>query len=426
VRSLQDLINIAEKIKRYEALNAALDVLFDVAVKRLTSILNDPWSSNGCRTALDLAIEGVEKPCQPSLATRVKIANANPQLLRASIKFLTTKQSPEKHIEMMNHMTRCTCLPCQCRRDIEASLEDKWPSPEASRSNNIAPRLLDRLMDFITTFLIGVLCDLSEHKFRNPKPNKPSKHQPWPLNPSDLLPNGLEDSVEGLTLWVSGSAGYEATVLKFTGRLAVFYRPIIQSILTQPNYALAIKLPMKHLFLSMEPPKRPKHPMYERLEGPGDMIGPSFDYTCKIIFNYLRELQLQHCAEGGFLFTEAYAITCPSSLPILEQLMTHALSLKAKGKQVSEETMQGIDHFLMLAQMERDMRQGKTPNYRAVFEKPVLNNLRESFRTMADVRKGRCWSANCPAEDSGTRTRLCSGCNLVRYCSEKVRMPSCA
>lgn len=203
--------------------------------------MQDPMGSELCSTTMavtagliDLAIIACD-----SLSAQIKLARSHPEFLRAGIKFLTLKRSPQDFEAMINHLVLCRC-------DFGQTEMKKLHAHTSCRTNGrVSDSGLDLVFDAVGTVIqciILALSGLSQHKFRTG--TSTDDEQPWPQGPKDLLPFGLRDSVAGLDLWaVRPPNGYP--IFSLAGRLATFYAPFATEIFQNSTFALA--RPCQHL-----------------------------------------------------------------------------------------------------------------------------------------------------------------------------------
>jgi hypothetical protein len=372
------------------------------AVELLTSTMQDPMKANVCAMRLSIAADRIDRALEvcTSIAEKTKIAKSYPELLRAGIKFLTFKQSPPDYAAMVNHLI------CHC--DFGQIGMRNLHKPDRYRvDGRVQVHNVILVFDAVTTVsncLILALADLTQHKFRSGNAN--TREQPWPQGPEDLLPPGPKDSLVGLEHWVAGAPlGY--IVFKLVGHLAKFYVPFAREVFQSPHFTIALARPIRHLEAAVK--------FYD--EGDSSPLARTHFFTHPVvaIFEFLKNLL--HCDTPQFNMM----ITVRGSWisPILARLTTIMSTLPREWSI----TRGFVQHLTPYANAEVDPVTGVAIikfERELMTELPHFDRLENAFNVMVDTRKMGCWNTTCSSVLDTIHSRLCSKCNLIRFCGEKV------
>jgi hypothetical protein len=260
----------------------------------------------------------------------------------------------------------------------------------------------------VCNFCALTLNESTQHKFRQPKMGEKPENQPWPLGPDDLLPYGLQGSIEGLSAWASGDYGFEGEVIQLGTALSVFYRPFAQEVLRSQSFS--VDIPFSHLRRALK---------WYTKGGPIDAsLGrdPVFEYDVSRTLEFTAPLI--DLDQGKFL----EMITGKAWIGSIFETLMGILAVSPDQSWHTQSLMiyVGLAH----AQAKIDPATGK---HKVVIDPkemdrltPVFNDHASAFETMARARRGACGNITCPDDFEGTRSRLCAKCNLLRFCGEKV------
>jgi hypothetical protein len=359
-----------------------------------------------CAMRLSIAADHIDQALEActSIAEKTKIAKSYPELLRAGIKFLTFKQSPPDHMAMVNRLIACHC-------DFNQIWMRNLHNPNRYRiDGRIQVNTTICVFDAVTTVsncLILALADLTQHKFRSGKAN--TCEQPWPQGPEDLLPPGPKDSLVGLELWVAAAPlGY--IVFKLAGHLARFYVPFAREVFQSPHFTIALRRPVVHLEEAVK--------FYD--EGDSSPLARTHFFTHPVVTIIEFFENLLHCDTPQFNIMILARGSWIS--PVLARLTTIMSTLPREWSK----TRAFVQHLTAYANAEVDPVTGVgTVKFERelLTELPHLDKLDNAFNAMVDARKMGCWNITCSALDT-IHSRLCSKCNLIRYCGTKVSVLS--
>jgi hypothetical protein len=359
--------------------------------------------ANVCTTRLSIAADRIDQALEActSIAEKTKIAKSYPELLRAGIKFLTFKQSPPDYVAMMNRLMTCHCdfgqigmrnLHKPNRYRIDGQLQVNTPI------------LIFDAVTTVSNCLILALADLTQHKFRSENAN--TREQPWPQGPEDLLPLGPKDSLVGLELWVSAAPlGY--IVFKLAGHLAKFYVPFAREVFQSPHFTIALARPVDHLEEAVK--------FYE--EGDSSPLARTHFFTHPVVAIFEFWENLLYCDIPQFNIM----ITARGSWisPILARLTTIMSTLPREWSK----TRAFMQYLTPYANAEVNPVTGvATIKFERELMTELLSNdkLENVFKVMVDARKMGCWNITCSSALDTIHSRLCSKCNLIRFCGEKA------
>jgi len=377
------------------------------AVELLTSTMRDPMKANVCAIRLSIAADRIDRALESctSISEKTKIAKSYPELLRAGIKFLTFKQSPPDHVAMVNRLVTCHC-------DFGQIGMKNLHKPNRYRiDGRVQVNTTILVFDAVTTVsncLILALADLTQHKFRSGNAN--THEQPWPQGPEDLLPPGPKHSLVGLEHWVAAAPlGY--VVFKLAGYLAKFYVPFAREVFQSPRFTIALARPVEHLEEAVK--------FYD--EGDSSPLARAhfFTYPVVAIFEFLENLL--YCDTPQF---NIMIIARGSWIsPILARLTTIMSTLPREWSK----TRAFVQFLTTYANAEVDPVTGVAT---IKFERELMtellsfDELENAFNVMVDARKMGCWNITCPSALDTIHSRLCSKCNLIRFCGEKASVLS--
>jgi hypothetical protein len=378
----------------------------DSAVELLTLTMQDPMKANVCTIRLSVAADRIDQALESctSNSAKTKIAKSYPEFLRAGIKFLMFKQSPRDYVTLMNHLARCRC-------DFSQAGMRRLHKPSRDRiDGRVQVDNFVLLFDAVATLsncLILALSDLTQHKFRTG--NIINGEQRWPQGPEDLLPHGPKDSVVSLEHWVAGAPlGY--IIFKLVGCLALFHVPFAREVFQSPNFTFALARPVQHLKEAVK--------FYE--EGDSSPLARThfFTHPVMIIFEFFDNLS---CCDRPQFNTMMIA-RGPWISPILARLMTILSTLPPSWSK----TRSFARHIKAFANAECDLATGvsvvKFERSEVLAELPYRDTLQDDFHTMVGARRMGCWNITCSSASEAIHSRLCSKCNLIRFCGEKASL----
>lgn len=374
------------------------------AIKLLTSTMRDPMSSKVCRVALSSAADRINQELEGiTVSARTKFVKGHPAFLRAGIAFLTVKRTPREHLAMLNHLHS----PCRCNlsRDEIARLHTS-PSDRMTTDRTI----FDMVVTTVVNCLVLAIADLTQHKFRAGKAK--NSQQYWPHGPDDLLPNGLENSIAGLELWVAGPPqGY--AVFRLAGRLALFHVPFASE-LFKLEHNFTMHRPIQHIQKAIE--------LFNDSSLSDSKPPEAFCQSVKTIVQFFADLM--RCDTARFNITTV--LVRNSMSPVITSLSKLLSTLPLEEWR---ETRLRVQHIVTWANADVDMKTGLVT---ACFERSTIepflasiNHLKSNYEAMAEARKTGCSNITCPSTQEVIHSRLCSQCNLIRYCGEKVCLTCC-
>ena len=358
-----------------------------------------------CSTRMSIAADRINQALEAcdSLSAKIKLAKSHPEFLRAGIKFLTFKHSPQDFVTMMDRLIQCRC-------DFRQKGMRWLHTPSRCRTDGLSTASgTDLVFDAVATVIqcvILALSELTQHKFRTG--NSSDDERPWPQGPEDLLPFGPKDSVDGLELWAAQVPnGY--SIFELAGHLASFYGPFGVEVFQYPNYTFPLARTFQHLRAAIT--------FYH--EGDSSPLAREHFFTLPIItifqfFDALFSIDLNHFKKMIFLRGDWLKPTLTSLttlLPILPPEHHSRIRMfvswitsfaNAKWDPKTEVVEAELDYSLL----EETTKQ--------------LDQLEVYFHAMRETRKLGCWNIQCPSQYEAIHTRLCGRCTLIRFCGEKV------
>ncbi|CAA7262393.1 unnamed protein product [Cyclocybe aegerita] len=375
------------------------------AIELLVSTMQDPMKADACPVRMAVAADCINLAFEActSVAAEAKLAKSHPELLRAGVKFLTHKQSPQDHCAMMNHLSTCRC-------DFNQPGMRRAHKPNRHRPDGrievCSMTLLFDAMSTICMCLVVALEERTQHKFYTG--NAGNGEKLWPQGPEDLLPEGPKDAVLGLELWVVDTS-YGCFIFKLASRLALFYKPFAREAFQAWDFPFALVRPSLHLqeavkFYDDSDPSRTSPRAFTFF----------FQLPVVVIVNFFdtfmhydtRLFKAMICLRGRW-FT-----------PIFARLTT-ILSTQECGGICSLSR-----YITAYANAEIDCTTGLMT---VTFEREFMTKLQHrdllghAFTTMVMVRRMGCWNIACPSASQAIYSRLCSKCNLIRFCGEQCQ-----
>ncbi|KZP19713.1 hypothetical protein FIBSPDRAFT_862409 [Athelia psychrophila] len=362
------------------------------AVALLTTTMQNPSKANACAARLGVAADVIDQAFEActSIAAKTKLAKSYPELLRAGIQFLTFKQQPPDHVAMLSRLTACSC---DFRQTGMRQLHKPSRFRPDGRTQIDTTTLVFDAVATVSNCLVFALADLTQHKFRNANTNKAGDRN-WPQGPEDLLPLGPKDSLVGLELWVAGAPlGY--IIFKLIGGFQT------------PNFTMPLARPIQHLEEAVK--------FYDGGDPSPLARTHFFTYPVMTIFEFFSNLQRCDTAEFNMMITRRGSWISP----VLARLTTIGATLPQEwGKTrllmafMSAWANAEIAGGVATAVLER----------KHFTELPSFDALEKAFNEMVDTRKVGCVNIVCASLPTEViHSRLCSRCDLVRFCGEKCQ-----
>ncbi|KAF8953129.1 hypothetical protein BDZ97DRAFT_1873937 [Flammula alnicola] len=379
-------------------------ISLDSAVELLTSTMRDPAKANVCAIRLSLAADRIDQALEActSISEKTKIVKSYPELLRAGIKFLTFKQPPANHVTMVNHLTTCRC-------DFGQTGMRRLHKPSRYRiDGRVRVDGVTLIFDAVATVsncLILSLADLTQHKFRTGNAN--TGEQRWPQRPEDLLPNGPKDSLVGLEHWVATPRlGY--IIFKLAGRLALFYVPFAREVFQSPNFTFALARPVQHLEEAVKFYGEGDSSQLARTHFFTYPVMTIFEFFDNLVHSETRQFNIMITARGSWISPVLARLTTILSTLPLEWSKTRSLL-----QHLTAYANADVDPVIGVAtiKFEREL----------MTELQYFDELETAFDAMVEARKMGCWNITCSSVLEVIHSRLCSKCNLIRFCGEKCQ-----
>lgn len=360
----------------------------DEALQTITAILNDPMQNVICPRKLRYAASRVhdERRMLPSLAKQLRFMKSKSQFLRASIRFLTFRRTPVDFAALIAHLTR----PCQCEEHATVAL------PVATGVNLIDLENMYSLMEMLwlsIEFLDLTLTGMTKNKYRSVDPSLPAESQPWPFSPYDLLPFGVQDSIDMLGVWTASQIG-GSSVCSLIATLAKFYDPFADAAIDPPFYNFILRMPLWTLTRTLDLFEY-NPSIYQGYPGTVEgAISSTFDIFCVLL--------VKPQFKAGVKATSS--IICP----VLDRISRLLPSLSFPHPAQPRQIRNGIEAVRSVAEGS-----GRIPRLES-------NSISATFQEMLDTRKGGCGCVVCPLAQDIVRTSKCARCDLVSFCSKEV------
>lgn len=248
-RSVADLLAKAEEGKKLS--KAFAPMALETALDIIVSTMEDPTGPQSCGLKLNCAVGRFMKAMlSDSIARSRRFAESYPNVMRATISFLTRKQSRAGYASMMKHLEGCRCD----MRDMQTygSVHSATPCADGRIFLCGKGTLMYCSIAFLIDCIMLILTNTTRGKFRQAKKGVLSREQPWPQGPDDLLPNGMVDSVEGFDVWAADKhCGH--FILRLAGTIAHFFPPFGAEITSRgPDFPLGLRRPVQHLLAVMD------------------------------------------------------------------------------------------------------------------------------------------------------------------------------
>ncbi|KAF6754145.1 hypothetical protein DFP72DRAFT_813565 [Ephemerocybe angulata] len=387
------------------------------AVDYLAASLENPLNSATCAVRMRVVADRLDDAymaCTSPIA-QLKLAKSYPKLSRATVRFLTTKRSPSEHKELIEHLSKCRCPlyhpGMALLHNFELCLRDKIRG-KSIRDTHMILQIIRILLKLITTNLT----DLARHKFRSKDPAKPASQQPWPHSGEDLLPFGVADSVDGLTLWALEPDGGHY-IYQLAAALGALNGAFLEAMIRPPDYTFAIREPLKHLEAEMAPYVKTSVPADLRVHLKTILLGDALqDIT--VFYGVL----ISHNHSGRV--TKMLVDTSALSVPVFRRLSNLLAPLPRYS--IWEAGREAIAVLLDLTKMKL-ARNGeyylpKGQEMTAFNDMPPPNPFDDTFVHLWYVRKGGCCNPECPSPTtSGAYAKSCGACKMLRFCDQKCQ-----
>ncbi|KAF6743042.1 hypothetical protein DFP72DRAFT_152127 [Ephemerocybe angulata] len=378
----------------------ALDTALDIII----STMQDPMGPQSCGLKFNCAVGRFQDamPSGNSIARSRRFVESYPNVLRATISFLTRKQSRADHTFMMKCLEECRCD----KSDIQAcgSVHSSTPCGDARifLLSKGAPVYCSIVI--LIDHILLVLTNMTHGKFRQAKKGVTSsrEEQHWPQGPDDLLPNGVVDSVEGFNVWAADKeCGH--FILRLAGTIAHLY-PIFGAEITRrgPEFHLGLRRPAQHLTAAMDAyDHRP--PWWE----------PSKD-DARFAIPLVYSLHfIGHLYTGGKHTHSAMMVT--GGKQILLPVLLRGIGI------LSHPTMSSLfaDEFF---EMNYLMSVINARMQDSLFCLERLTDLKNQwFMVLQNAHQGGCYNVTCSSKSNVVHAQKCSNCQLIRYCSAKCQ-----
>ncbi|KAF6751413.1 hypothetical protein DFP72DRAFT_907519 [Ephemerocybe angulata] len=386
------------------------------AVETLTTSLSSPFTTTICARRMYVAGKRLMHGMfslgpSASMTERHNFVRSYPRLLRAGIRFLTMKQTQKSHADMVVRLVHCQCEELAHGTGPEAvtrmkrlhNMEKELP-PDMYIYDNITS--LRSAVNTVAVVIQAALSGLKKtHKFYAPVPGKGEDDQPWPLSVEDLFPHGLQGSAQGLETWSEWEDLSGSLIFELTRALVESYPPFAIALIQPPHYNFAINRPLGHLTAAMN--------YYEEQPTHADNCSIMlFKDAVKNVFNFLQLFVLEDPSQAffGMMAAKVGEIT-----PVFDRLSNIIASILPSVD--APEDRDDLSEILLAMDVLLKVGNKRLRPAEGLGEDPVKDALRE----MIIVRKGGCTNLRCLKKSDSANSRLCSKCDLMRYCGPECQ-----
>ncbi|KAJ7657242.1 hypothetical protein DFH06DRAFT_1131756 [Mycena polygramma] len=269
----------------------------------------------------------------------------------------------------------------------------KFLGTKRSKQEHAALRVLDLVISDICATIADYFLELGPGKFRKAKINTSPAMQRWPVSSDDVIPSGNErDVLDALVRWVE-IVPNGVSIFTLIGSLARYWEPFAKEVFSfGPVFMLAVQ----HLEGALESydPNAPLGDHYVSVAFPVSVCGAFFITLCQV--------------DLSLTLTKVDASS--------ERVRSLAVHMDAIIKDMPEmaDAHRWFTHVLGCRpriNVEKGIRAEKTPS----------QHYHAAFHEMMEARnRNQCLNVGCVAK-LGVRLRVCSRCNIVRYCSSQCQ-----
>lgn len=382
------------------------------AVEIMVSTMQDPTGPQSCGLKLWYAVGRFRKEMSKhnnNLAGSIRFVESYPDVMRATIAFLTRKQPIADHISMLEHLQKCRCdTSDQDAYDIVHSTTGYYDSRVFPKDTGM-DMYTDTGIAFLVDCLVIILGNATPGKFRktrrhsDPATSRDSQH-PWPHGIKDLLPHGLADSLAGLDLW-AGDKLRGHHFLRLAGAIARFYPAFGVEIMSKgPQFCLGLLRPAQHLSTAMDDyDKRPE-------DWKPSERDPRFGVRLSYVLRFLSVLS--SCDARPYVAMMGSAFAKQAFLPVL----LRGIGILALPEMTPHFSQELTDMSLVMAVINR-----KPQDARAL-PKELTDPTGECFKALRLAHQGGCFNTKCLPKSGVVRDRQCAKCDLIRYCDRKCQV----
>ncbi|KAF5337070.1 hypothetical protein D9611_003019 [Ephemerocybe angulata] len=374
------------------------------AVETMVSTMQNPMGPESCALKFFCAVgrfrQATPKPVKNQAQSR-KFLESYPDVMRATISFLTRKQSSADHASMIEHLDRCHCGDSDPEaRGSQHSVTQAFTDPRISPTHK--GFMMHLGIAFLIDCLMSILTNLTHGKFRQEKKDggNSSMKQPWPHGIDDLLPNGLAHSVDGFDLWAANAhCGY--LFLRLAGSIAHAYPAFAVEIMSRsPNFHLGLHCPAQQLSAAMD--------LYDQRPAGWNPTAIDSGFMLPLIYtvNFLGLLS------SGGINPYAAMMGGTSAKQILLPVLLRGISILS---------LPGLEtHFA--GEFKEMWRMLAVINHRPQDGYDCLEDpLEECFNALRIARRGGCLNITCLAKAGMVQGRCCGNCDLIRFCDKKCQ-----
>ncbi|KAF6743040.1 hypothetical protein DFP72DRAFT_152118 [Ephemerocybe angulata] len=387
-------------------------ISIEVAIDTIVKILEDPTGPLACGLKLNSAVQklwvelaarlqvDIDSQGVKNLETKAKrLVESYPEVIRATVKFVTKKRTPAEHTSMMDGLSVCRC-------DYSNPLEYAKMHDSFHRgSRDLLPgkwSFVYSAIGSLTGMMTLSLNGLTRGRYRKAKPGIPARNQAWPQDRDDLLPYGFADSVDGLDLWADHQY-YGYLILNFAGAIVHCEPAFTGEIMSRgPNFTLGVHRQAQHLTtildkydIAMQFPAR----LQESNEA-------WFSEPLTYIFGFTSSLKL-----GGVDRYKKMLVTGGKALlrPVLVRALV-TLSLPNTQSRYMEQFSYVNSLLAYINERPQDALWSVT-----TLQAPI----NEYFYILRNACLGGCMNIGCRTPDA--EPKKCANCEMIKYCGKKCQ-----
>ncbi|KAF6743041.1 hypothetical protein DFP72DRAFT_152125 [Ephemerocybe angulata] len=381
------------------------------AVETMVSTMQDPTGPQSCGLKFWYAVGRFERQMmkhsdKDNLTGSRRFIESYPDVMRATIAFLTKKQPNADHISMLQHLQKCRCDTTDretynISHSTTACYDPRvFLADEGMFLYTAIAFLIDRLVDILDNMTPGKFRKTRRHS--DPATSRDSE-QPWPHGLKDLLPHGLAVSVYGLDLWAADK-GRGHLFLRLAGAIARFYPAFGVEIMSKgPFFCLGLLRPALHLSTAAD--AYDQRPSWWK---PSDS-DPRFGVPLLYVLNFISVLS--SCDTRSYVAM----MGSPCARQTLLSILLRGIFILTLPEMTPHFSQEFTDMSLIMAVINR-----KPQDVRAL-PKKLTDLTGECLKALRFAHQGGCFNYQCLPTSGVVRDRQCARCDLIRYCGKKCQ-----
>ncbi|TEB28997.1 hypothetical protein FA13DRAFT_685016 [Coprinellus micaceus] len=306
---------------------------------------------------------------------------------------------------MTTHLMICRCnWADQKIRDLHCP-GDQGPTGKLNQEDMISFRAVVRtVVDCIRFALSG----MTTGKFRS-LDESAAQHgsvKPWPWDLDDLFPSGNNaDLMTTLTRWAAQGGGFY--MFRLANSIANFYPSFIRTLVQDPKLEFALQRPLIDITTALDRYERDPNEAKQEKEGETSFTTAPLNIIFEFFYIVIPTLEFQYG-----LMVQSLAV-----IPVIARLRKMLPSFPAPPGW-SSNIDAGCEGLLSTAKGKTGGDEGEEVGTLA---RTRRDPLEEALGELVVARKsGGCLNLECP-QSADTYARLCSKCDVVRYCGPECQ-----